>query len=257
MLLHVNGDSGATDRATLSLVHPSQGPALEPLASRPADFRAPAWSSDGSRLAFAARVAGGQTVLATQALDQSEPSRIAIVGDGPVFLWSSGGAWLAFSSHGPDETPIYLGLETIKADGTDRQRVTQDKVAAFFWSPDGRRLAYVSLDLQKRALTWNVADPDGKNQRTLASFVPSQDQLFMFSFFDQYAQSHGVWSPDSRYLVFTGSTPPTAQPAAPGGEPSGGEAPSQVFVAAADGSAPPRVLVAGKLALWPIAASPR
>jgi Tol biopolymer transport system component len=257
LLLHVNGDSRDSDRATLSLVQPSQGPALEPLVSRPADFRAPAWSSDGSRLAFAARVAGGQTVLAIQAPDQSEPSRVALVGDAPVFVWSNGGARLAFSSHAPDETPSYLGLETIKADGTDRQRVTEENVTAFFWSPDGHRLAYISLDLQKRALTWHVADPDGKNQRALASFVPSRDQLFMFSFFDQYAQSHGLWSPDSRYLVFTGSTPPsTSELAAPGGDSSGGEAPSQVFVAAVDGSAPPRVLVDGKLALWPILVSP-
>ena len=122
-------------------------------------------------------------------------------------------------------------------------------------------MAYVSLDRQKCALTWNVADPDGKNQRALASLVPSRDQLFIFSFFDQYAQSHGVWSPDSRYLVFTGSTPPavrdSSQQAAPGGDPLDGETPSQVFVAAVDGSAPPRVLVDGKLALSPITASPR
>ena len=35
-------------------------------------------------------------------------------------------------------------------------------------------------------------------------FLPSRDQLTMFQFFDQFAHSHSLWSPDSKNLVFAG-----------------------------------------------------
>ena len=35
-------------------------------------------------------------------------------------------------------------------------------------------------------------------------FIPSREQLTMFQFFDQYAYSHSLWSPDGRSLVFAG-----------------------------------------------------
>lgn len=259
LLVHLNGDHRAADNAALQLVAPTNPAGAEELTSKPTDFRAPSWSSDGKRMAFVSQAPGGQAALAVQEAGATEPNRVAIVGSEPALLWSPTADRLAFSSRVNDQLPLYSGLETIKADGSERQRVADGGVAAFYWSPDGKRLAYAGLDRTERALSWFVADPDGKNRRQLASFVPSEEQFAMFRFFDQYAQSHGLWSPDGKYLVWTGHAPDAARPKAPPGPSGDGQepapGPSQVFVAAVDGSTPPRTLVDGRIALWPVRAS--
>jgi Tol biopolymer transport system component len=42
----------------------------------------------------------------------------------------------------------------------------------------------------------------GGAARSLASFTPSDDFAFQLAFFDQYAQSTSIWSPDGRRLVY-------------------------------------------------------
>jgi TolB protein len=108
---------------------------------------------------------------------------------------------------------------------TGEVRVLSDEpIIAFFWSPDGRYLAALSvarngegdinaqagkeragkLGLQQnlprlRLLVYNVAAEEG---RLLFSFVPTFTFATQFlPFFDQYALSHRLWSPDSSALV--------------------------------------------------------
>ena len=258
LLLHVNGDHRSTERAVLALLRPdSSDEALHQLSTSPADFRAPAWSADGRRMAFVAQAPGGQAAIAVQDADGSESTRLATVGVEPAFVWSPTADRLAFSSRVSDQVPLYNGIETIRADGNERQRVTDANVAAFYWSPDGKKLAYAGLDPNARALAWFVSDPNGKNRRQVASFVPSDEQFFMFRFFDQYAQSHAVWSPDGKYLVYAGSTPDAARAraqrdATPGNSGETVNEPSQIFIAATDGNAAPRALVDGSIGLWPV-----
>ncbi len=258
LLAHVNGDHRSTEHAMMALVRPGNAAeAAQQLSARPTDFRAPAWSADGARMAFVAQVPGGQAALAVQDTGALEPRRIVAVGAEPAFLWSPTADRLAFSSRVSEQLPLYAGIETVKADGSERQRVTDANVAAFFWSPDGKKVAYVGVEPNARALAWFVADPDGKNRREVASFVPSDEQFLMFRFFDQYAQSHGLWSPDGKYLVYAGSPAESARskPAPEAADSTAGQVGrdrSQVFVAAVDGSTAPRTLVDGSIALWPV-----
>ena len=41
----------------------------------------------------------------------------------------------------------------------------------------------------------------GANRR-LASFLPTSDMIYLLTYFDQFSQSHRVWSPDSQNLVY-------------------------------------------------------
>ena len=115
---------------------------------------------------------------------------------------------------------------------------------AFSWSPDGRKLVFASVDRQAQALAWFVTDSAGKNPKQVGTFIPSQEQIRYFAFFDQYAQSHSLWSPDSRYLAYAG-LPPASR-----GNPTAARR-SQVFIVPADGSAEPKAVVDGNLAIWP------
>ena len=125
----------------------------------------------------------------------------------PAFLWSPNGEFLALA--GSTRVVTYLGLPisvyrdlALFSEGEAAKTILiQDNVIAYFWSPDGSRLAYVAPSRTAGALRWTVVNGE---RWPLVDFIPSRDQLAMFQFFDQYAYSHSPWSPDSRSLVFAG-----------------------------------------------------
>ena len=117
-------------------------------------------------------------------------------------------------------------------------------VMAFFWSPDGSKIALVTPNASRNAFQWEVVDSRTGATIRVVEFIPSSDLLTVLAFFDQYAYSHQVWSPDSRYLVFTGSL------AGAGSDASQGRSVSQVFVVDVERSLFPVPLDDGFLASW-------
>jgi TolB protein len=244
LLVHSGGDHRANSQASLSLAQVGSGPTHQPLSQLPAEFRAPAWSSDGTRVAFVAEAPDKGAVLTVSDTQGGQATRLAPLSEEGAFIWSPDGHRLAFTSRSAGSAPFYRGLEVVKTDGSDRARVAEEPVMAFFWSPDASKLAFAAVDRQAQGLSWFVADAAGKNRKQIGSFLPSEEQIRHFAFFDQYAPSHGLWSPDSRYLVYAGSAAGT--PAAEKGRSS------RVFLAPADGSAEPRVVADGSLGIWPV-----
>lgn len=242
--LHVSGDHRSNPRAELGVLRPGPSEERHPLGAYPADFRAPGWSHDGVKVAFVAEAPDRGAVLTVTDPRGGGATRLASLGEETAFLWSPAENRLAFSRRG-SEGPFYRGLEIVRGDGGERTQVTQDPILAFAWSPDGTKLAFVGVDRQAQALAWFVSDPAGKNPKQVAQFLPSEDQLRLFGFFDQYAQSHSLWSPDSRFLIYAGSPPGSR------GTPAESRR-SQVFIVPADGSAEPKAVVDGKLAVWPV-----
>jgi hypothetical protein len=59
---------------------------------------------------------------------------------------------------------------------------------------------------QQRTLqiTWHVIDLEHDRTIDLNTFEPTASFLYLVQYFDQFAQSVAVWSPDSRSLVYTG-----------------------------------------------------
>jgi TolB protein len=112
-------------------------------------------------------------------------------------------------------------LRFIDAATGDLETVTDDTVLAFFWSPDGQYLAYFTPVRARGdgvaragdefyAQTGNilfdvlVVDVATLESRYLYSFTPTQVFVGQFlPFFDQYALSHRVWSPDSDALALS------------------------------------------------------
>ncbi len=54
-------------------------------------------------------------------------------------------------------------------------------------------------------VTWHVLDMVTGQHQVLTTFEPNESFLSLIQYFDQYAQSIAVWSPDSRSLVYTGT----------------------------------------------------
>jgi Tol biopolymer transport system component len=141
------------------------GPGAAParLTNNQAGDYSPAWSPDGSRIAFVSERDGNADIYVMNA-DGSAPTRLtsnAWRDSRPV--WSPDGARIAYVS-GDERTDIYL----IDADGSGQLKLTdnfatdQDPV----WSPDGSRLAFVSGDMDAEI---HVINADGSDSRRLTN----------------------------------------------------------------------------------------
>ncbi len=240
-------------------------------------FRTPGISPSGRYLSYGQPAEGevSQIVVLDRQDPDAEPQTIDHLGLAPM-SWSPAADELAFLSPRQDADAAAGPLRLIDAESGRVRGLVGDSVLAFFWSPDGRWIAYLTLERTldqdsiraaapgRLQVGWTAGTPDltrptrparivaqstpdlemvlrvvevarsARGPRELARFHPSRSfTLQVLPFFDQYALSHRIWSPDSTSLVL-----PMRQP--------GG---SMVRVIPIDGS-PPRDLIRGSLAFW-------
>ena len=125
-------------------------------------------------------------------------------------------------------------------------------MTAFWWSPDSSRLAIVEnsqvIDL---AFVWSVLNLETGVTKRLITLILTDDFLFVQAFFDQYAESHNIWSPDSTRIVVTGSLPGPGRDAQPVSTANQtGTLGSQVWVLDATGVKAPFSIGRGTIASW-------
>ena len=212
------------------------------LNTRSTTFRTPAWSPDSRQIAYVDFSRGADTLVVSDLQGNSKVD-VTTVDILTVFLWSPSSNEIAHTQLTPAASlgiPTYAGLAVFNVETGERRQITNREVAAFFWSPDGSTLAYVTVDRSSSTISWYVNDSTGQAEKKLTDFIPSSEQLFvMFAFFDQYAYSNSLWSPDGRSLVYSGRDP--------NANGSGG---NTIQVISIDGSSPPQVVAPGNLAFW-------
>ncbi len=189
----------------------------------PGLFQAPGISVDGRYLAYGESV-GARFAVAVE--DQSSGERITVPHQGQAALgWSPTTQRLAWTSPRLDQLTSAGPLRLLDAATGEVTTLVQDMVFAFFWSPDGRSLAYLTLGSgadspgatrpagmaalsaagqaqRGPSLRLWVVDVASGQQRMLSTFRPSEIFLSQFlPFFDQYALSHRLWSPASDAIV--------------------------------------------------------
>ena len=213
-------------------------------------FRAPAVSPDGTRVAFAGISGGVEGIYVVPAVpDAAEPPALVMETQGLVaFAWAPDGSSLAVAEQMRRGVPAFERLRLFSPDGEVRGTVVEEQMLAFFWSPQGDRIAWISLAAQTREMELVVAsvESDGSvgEPRRLFRFSPTGEMFTMLSFFDQYAYSHSLWSPDGSALVITateGHEPGRRN----GSGPSGG----QVYIIDVS-TGESRRLASGKTAFW-------
>jgi hypothetical protein len=95
--------------------------------------------------------------------------------------------------------------------------------------------AISNLQDAPQRLTWKIVSLADKKILTLVTFLPTDTFASIIAYFDQYAQSLRLWSPDSTALVYSIV------------ESNGSDA---VYVVNSDGGAEPKRVSDGASAAW-------
>lgn len=221
LLMHIGRPQGAPNDTHMAIFDPGQSMLVE-LPDTPGGFQAPAWSPNSRQFLFARQ--GSQRTSELVLAEGDDRRVLASSRTGMAFAWSPAGDRIAFATPDPVEALLYGSVVVIDLEGKERRVVAQGQIMAFFWSPDGKRLAVLNFDpgsqeqqghtIPVRAgvaprlqsadmgLAWSVVNLADGTSIDFASFQPTEPFLLLVPYFDQYAQSLSLWSPDGRYLVY-------------------------------------------------------
>jgi Tol biopolymer transport system component len=187
----------------------TDGAELRQLTFKPGLDNNPAWSPDGTRIAFSTNRDGNVEIYVMNA-DGGNPVRLTTspTAQDRSPAWSPDGTRIAFVSDVGGGTHIYV----MNADGTNQVRLTNNAGPDYDpeWAPDGKRIAFTS-NWEGTAGIWLVnADGTGATRLTSSS----------------YGDAQPTWAPDGSRIAFSARPTPGT---------------SAIFAVNADGSGRVRV----------------
>jgi hypothetical protein len=153
----------------------------------------PAWSPDGTRIAFVRFHADGSDVYVMCA--DGSHVRALTPGDGHygAASWSPDGRGIVLGGFGSSRDGHQGELFVMQADGTSLEQLTHNpwNDMAPDWSPDGLTIAFASHRDGNTDLY--LMDPDGTNERRLTQ--------------NEARDTMPAWSPDGSWIVFVSNRP--------------------------------------------------
>lgn len=211
------------------------------------EYLAPQFAPDGNRYAFA-EPAGTGSLIKIGRLGAVDSGVLTESAAQIAFRWSPDGGRIAVAE-GEDQR-IFERLAIVDTATGARNVLVERPIHSFWWSPDSTRIALASLaGGGLDALAWSVVELSTGRETDLGVNVPTAEFQFMQTFFDQYAHSHEIWSPDSRAIVVFGSmlgAPEAGQDADLDTPETGAHA----WVLDASGGRPPTAVGDGYIGAW-------
>lgn len=188
-LAFVRGVGAATDIHVVN----SNGTGPAQLTNNATADLDPAWSPDGSKLAFSSERDGNLEIYVMNADGTNVVRLTTAPGSDARPTWSPDGTRIAFISNRDNVPDIYA----MNSDGTNAVRLTNDAFvdADPAWSPDGRRIAFQSEREGTTAIWVMNADGSGSGRVTTG----------------ERGDRHPAWSPDGTKLAFSRGPPDSAQ----------------------------------------------
>ncbi len=257
LLVHAGGDGPDAYVGELGL----DGSEARRAAIVPGRFQAPGVSSDGLSRAYVISTEEPEPEIRSAAIvveDSRDGSIRRVAVRGPTALgWGTGSQSLAFIAPRED-SPVPLGpLELLDPTSTEPRTLLESDVIAFFWSPEGASIAALALPsdeprqvASRGRLPASVDARPTAEANTLQLVVLTADDgtvlvdravrlsntfnSQVLPFFDQYALSHRIWSPQGDALVL-----PLV----------GADGQAQISIVPVDGGEP-RTIAEGEIAFW-------
>jgi len=179
------------------------------LANEAANFAAPQWNATDNQLLFVTNEDNIPQLVLTDAngensefvtnLSREDAISFSLNHTGTQLAYIETSDQIGFNSFGP----LFL-YDLEKEEFT---QLGDAPVLAFFWSPDGQSLFFLSAEAEPGRAWLRINVWDGAEVRRYDRFIPSAIYLRDYlRFADQYMQSMRFWSPDSSTIVYTGQT---------------------------------------------------
>lgn len=159
---------------------------LIPAGRQPLDY--PAWSPDGSRLAFSRQVTAANWDIFVWAKSTGRTTRLVHAAHSDIEpSWSRDGRWIAYVTQQKD---LRFAVSAIRPNGTGDHVVTRGRGGAEdpSWSPDGRSLAFVGFQPGRPEALW-VVGANGRHARRLTR--------------PNFTVISANWSPNGDRIVFS------------------------------------------------------
>jgi hypothetical protein len=150
--------------------------------------------------------------------------------------------WLAFTSAPPGGRQLYQGIWIADLTTGDVYCLLEEGVVAYFWKPDSSGLIFVTRGRGPAEFQWNQVSLCDAHVVSFTGFFPTLAQKFQLHFFEQFAVSHSLVSPDSNRLVYAAHPNPRA-----GGSDS---TPHIYVIELGDGQARPEIIAPGDFAVF-------
>ncbi len=250
IIVHTGGSRAQNQAAALGVLELANRAGFNAFDLNPSDFQSPAWAPHGEGVILAVEAAGGEQNLVLASAEGKILRNLAEFDGAIAFAWSPRGESLAYSIQDPFASQLEAKSLNLVSPFTDEaaEELFRGPVLAWFWSPDGQKIACfmlvnsmgkggdrVAQTREQLRMGLFVYDLRLRRSQQLALFRPTESFLEVVPFFDQYQRSSTFWSPDSRRLVFAAQ------------ETSGVEG---IYVVAADGSQAPVKIAEGVIAFW-------
>lgn len=153
----------------------------------------PGLSPDGKRIAFASN-RGGHWDLYVLELQSGQTTQLT---NTPEFdsspTWSPDSAWLAYETY--QNGNLQIAILSLTKPGDQPVLLSNDAASDHSpsWAPNGREIAFVS-------------NAGGSADIWVADLNKTENRFTNLTQTPQVAESHPVWSPDSRYLAWAASS---------------------------------------------------
>ncbi len=211
LLVHSGGSGPAAMVGEVGL----DGQVARVVSGDPGAFQAPGVAPGGDERAFVTGPVQGEAQVVVVGPTGTTLARSPVNG-GSALGWSPRGDLLAFTAPSSDNALPYGSLELLDPVAGQTRTLLDGFVIAFFWSPDGHAIAAIRIVRSgERIASLRPVAAAGTTALELTlvdvstgivgvrETVRLPDPLVsqFLPFFDQYALSHRIWSPDSSSIV--------------------------------------------------------